>query len=320
MYVWNSGGNIVTIGFNPNEQVARWTATINGQFYEGSSPLHVYKPVGPMPGDTKLTQAKINQIRGGMTSAEVANIVGRPIFSGLKADFDNQTFVSDKGKMDKWIDGANSLTVAYNPDGRAARWSGTINNTPFDIKDDAFVMNSGDPKPDPTKLTKANVDRIMGGMSPAQVHQILGKAQNQAAVLDQASQLLVADKGKGESWSNGNNSLTIAYHNNKVVRWYGTIDGQQVDKSDQTYAATAKPQTLISRANYDKITNGMSFVQLVQSFGQPTAQSPLEQVRATKTVMAHTKFDATWNDGKGGHMKIYFINGIVTNKSEFALK
>src|SRR5262249_41981967 len=128
MYVWNSGANTLTIGFNPDEKAARWTATINGTFYEGTSPQHVYKPVGPMPGDSKLTQALVNQIRGGMTSAEVANLLGRATFSGLPADGDNRKFVGDKGKVDKWIDGANVLNVAYNPDGKAARWSGTINN------------------------------------------------------------------------------------------------------------------------------------------------------------------------------------------------
>jgi outer membrane protein assembly factor BamE (lipoprotein component of BamABCDE complex) len=316
----NGNGNLIWTDFQitinikySGGKAESGTCGVNGQFY-------------PLPGDTApgslVTKANFDLIKGGKTKDELRLLLGPPTQPNAKPDARGEKYVSAQGSAQVWENGVESITVLFNPDGKAAAWKANFIGQGFDYRTDPqYVVKPADAG---TKITKDNFNKIKGGLSEFDVAQFLGAPTNGIAAPppDTANY----DKARTQVWQNGADSITVTFCNNKAAYWVGTIGGEGLGpKTDQAFVML-KNATAVTKANYDKVGKGATEAAILQVFGPPTSKSGVTNHAANKTtgVPAHTTYHYKWSDGQGGDMTIHFINfgtgGVVERKEEFRLK
>jgi hypothetical protein len=236
-----------------------------------------------------VTKANFDKIKGGMSPAQVQEILGKPDKSEDPKDL--AAFGIKAGNLPKtsiWESGKNSITVTYSDD-KAIAWVGKFDGAEYAMLADASTLMAGfnpskpnpnpdpkpnpnpdpksnpdpkpnlDPKPRPTSLiTFDNFNKIRGGMNPGDVTGILGISTQGSVKPDALAAQLVSDRGSSQTWSSGSDSITVSFTPDfKAAYWTANIDGQPQTKSDPNYAVKTPTITAaISKDNYNKIKGG----------------------------------------------------------------
>ena len=313
---WRNGNDSVTVGYNNQGRVACWAANFNGlAMGYFSDPQYVVKPNSPT--NSKITVDNFNKIKGGMNPVDMFNLFGLATKKNVKPDAVAAQMVGDRGMAETWSSGADSVTVNYNPEFKATCWSATIGGVSYNGSDATYAVKPGTTTP---MITKANYDKIKGGMQRIDLQFLLGNPSQANQPPDAVMSPIVSDKGKVFIWKNGQDTITVALNpDGKAACWSGNIGGQALPlQTDLTYAVkpgNANPNAAVTKANFDKITQGMAAVAVLQLLGQPSFQSQVEIVKATRTTPAHAKFHAKWTDGQGGEITVHFISGAVSEKA-----
>jgi outer membrane protein assembly factor BamE (lipoprotein component of BamABCDE complex) len=283
-------------------KVSGASATINGQPYQLAS--------DSAPGSL-VTKANFDMIRGGMTKEDLQRLLGAPTQPNAKPDARGEKYVSDKGSAQVWENGAESITVLFNPDGKAAAWKANFIGQGFDYKSDPqYVVKPADAG---TKITKDNFDKIRGGLKEFDVAQILGPPTNPNAQAVPAA--VNFDKVRTQVWQNGADSITVTFCNNKAAEWEGTVGGEALGpkKDDAFVLLKNNPNTAVTKANYDMIVVGqMNALGVAKLLGAPASASAPQQVKQGKIVTVHQHMK--WVDGQGGEITVFFIDNIVSKK------
>ncbi len=172
-------------------------------------------------------------------------------------------------------------------------------------------------------VTKANFDKIKGGMSPTEVQAILGKPDKTGDT--KALGLLgvkVEGAPKTEIWESGKDSITVSYINDKVATWAGVFDGATFAMTDPNVLfgnlnngpkppvnnntppspnpdPNPNPPMPASRLTLDKfnqIKGGMNPAALVLLLG-PQSQANLKPDPAAQMLVSERGTAYIWSDG-----------------------
>jgi outer membrane protein assembly factor BamE (lipoprotein component of BamABCDE complex) len=241
----------------------------------------------PPGGTKKLTLENYNKIQGGMTRAQVEAILGPPT-----ADLGGV----GKTTIHSWVYIPDQLTITYY-DGRVKEWGGVINNQILS-KSDPSIGNPTDPKPD-TKVTKANLDKIKGGMTDIDLIGLLGLPTNNSAPIDPVARQYIGDKGRLMVWKNGQDYINVGLNpDGKVACWMGQFNNLAMGYfSDQAFVVKPtdpNPTTKVTKDNFNKIKGGMSEFDVAQILGRPTNPNAQADPDTANYDKAHTQ---VWQNG-----------------------
>jgi hypothetical protein len=78
--------------------------------------------------------------------------------------------------------------------------------------------------------------------------------------------------------------------------------------------AAAEPASKVSMAGYNRVSNGMTYNQVIAILGPPSEENARNEIPGYETVMY------TWSDGGMGNMNAMFQNGRLVQKAQFGLR
>jgi hypothetical protein len=312
---WASAPDTIDITFTDGK-VEKWTAVIGQVVYSGPSPGT--KP--PPDSGTKVTKANWDQIRGGMTREQVQAILGQASIPFAPADGDDVAVVGNKGTTDVWSNKLDAITVSYNEQGRAARWTVRVNGQSEVKKDDAYAVKATKTSP----ITKDTFDKIMGGETQDQIKALLSGAKLNANTMATDQVTATYDKSRIDTWSDDmGNNMTIVYCNGFVARWSANIGGVAIAaKTNQQFVLLkgANPPGKLTKAAYNQIIENQTLATAVAAggWGNPAPNGNNGKDPKKDPNGFRTKW--VWIDGNARVDVEVNLAGVITWKRESGLK
>ena len=276
MASWVSAPNSVNVTY-VDSKVDTWSAVFDGKIY---GPYRADTPSGPGPNPnaSKITVDNFNKIKGGMNPVDMFNLFGIATKKNVKPGRHGRrvVMVGDRGMAETWSSGADSVTVNYNPEFKATCWSATIGGIAYNGSDATYAVK---PATTTTMITKANFDKLKGGMQRQDLLFLLGNPSQANQPPDAVMSPIVSDKGKMFIWKNGQDTITVALNpDGKAACWSGNIDGQALPlQTDLTYAAkpgNANPNAAVTKGELRQNHAGHTSVAVLQLVGSAVLPEP----------------------------------------------